>query len=102
MEKLCDTFIILGHVRDKLIEKKGKEMTERGLDLTGKSASILCAQVDAIGYLYRHENKTIINFQSSESLISGARSPHLKGREIVVAESDENNNVKVNWSQIFK
>jgi len=102
LEKLCDTFIILGHVRDKLVEVKGKEMTERGLDLTGKSASILCAQVDAIGYMYRDDNKTIINFQSSKNLISGARSPHLKGREIVVAESDENFNVKVDWSKIFK
>lgn len=102
IESLCDTFIILGHVRDKLIEKKGKEMTERGLDLTGKSASILCAQVDAIGYMYRDENKTVVNFNASKNLISGARSPHLKGQEIVIAESDEEGNVSIDWSKIFK
>lgn len=101
IQSICDTLIILGHVKDKLVEKDGKEMNERGLDLTGKSASILCAQVDAIGYLYRQENKTIINFNASQNLISGARSPHLKGKEIVVAEGDENNNVTVDWSKIF-
>jgi len=101
LESICDTLIILGHVKDKLVEKEGKEMNERGLDLTGKSAAILCSQVDAIGYLYREKNKTIINFASSDTLICGARSNHLKGQEIVVAESDESNNVKVDWSKIF-
>lgn len=102
LESLCDTFIIFGHVKDKLIEKDGKEMNERGLDLTGKSSSILCSQVDAIGYLYREDDKTIINFASSESLISGARSEHLKGQEIVVAQfNKETNKIKVDWSKIF-
>jgi hypothetical protein len=101
IENLCDTFIILGHVKDKLVEKDGKEMNERGLDLTGKSASILCAQVDAIGYLYRNENETIINFNASKNLISGARSPHLKGQEIVVARGNEDKTVEVDWSKIF-
>lgn len=101
LEELFDTFIILGHVKDKLVEKDGKEMNERSLDLTGKSSSILCSQVDAIGYLYRDENKTIINFASSNSLLCGARSPHLKGKEIVVAESDDNGNLQIDWSKIF-
>lgn len=101
IKELCDTLIILGHVKDKLIEKEGKEMQERGLDLTGKSSSILCAQVDALGYVYRDDNETKINFKSSESLISGARSPHLKDREIVVASSDDQGNLKIDWSEIF-
>jgi hypothetical protein len=98
---LCDTLIILGHVKDKLVDKDGKEMTERGLDLTGKSASILCSQVDAIGYLYRKDNETIINFKTSESLIAGARNEHLKELEVVVAVSDDQRNLKVDWSKIF-
>ena len=101
LEKICDTLILLGHVKDKLVEKEGKEMTERGLDLTGKSSSILCSQVDAIGYLYRRDNKTIINFQSSEKLICGARSPHLKNKEVEVAVSDDQGNIEINWSEIF-
>lgn len=101
LEELCDTLIILGHVKDKLIEKSGDEINERSLDLTGKMSAILCSKVDAIGYLYRDENKTIINFKPSEKLLCGSRSEHLKGKKIVVAQSDENNIVSVDWSQIF-
>lgn len=101
LESICDTLIILGHVKDKMIEVNGEEINERGLDLIGKSSSILCSKVDAIGYVYRKENKTIINFRPSESLIVGGRSKHLIGQEIVVAESDENNKITVDWSKIF-
>jgi len=101
LEDICDTLIILGHTKDKMIEKEGKEMNERGLDLTGKMASIVCSQVDAIGYLYRDEKETIINFQASESLLCGARSEHLKGAEIVVAVSDGSGDIKIDWSKIF-
>ncbi len=102
LKEICDTLIILGHVKDKLVEREGKEMTERGLALTGKASSILCSQVDAVGYLYRKDNQTIINFNSSPNLLSGARSPHLKGKEIIVAESDpQTDEIKINWTDIF-
>lgn len=101
LENICDTLIILGHVKDKLVESNGKEMQERGLDLTGKSASILCSQVDAIGYMYREENETKINFAASQSLIAGARSAHLKGQQISVIVSDEEGKLNVDWSKIF-
>lgn len=101
LKEVCDTLIILGHVKAKSIEKEGKEIDERSLDLTGKLASIVCSQVDAIGYMYRKENKTIINFKPSESLICGARSNHLKEKEITVITSDEDLNLTVDWSEVF-
>ena len=101
LKEVCETLIILGHVKDRLVEKEGKEMPERGLALTGKSPSILCSQVDSVGYLYREGNKTIINFKISPDLIIGGRSEHLNGQQIVVAESDGEGNLKVDWSKIF-
>lgn len=101
IEGLCDTLIIAGHVKDKLVEMEGKEMQERGLDLTGKMASIVCSKVDAIGYLYRKDNQTVINFAPTPSLTCGSRSEHLKDKEIVVAESDESGKITVDWSKIF-
>jgi len=101
IEVLCDTVIILGHTKDKDIEKKGELITERSLDLTGKSSAILCSQVDAIGYVYRDENKTIIDFKPSLNYIIGSRSEHLKDQKIVVAESDETGKITVDWSKIF-
>lgn len=101
LEQCFDTLIILGHLKEKFIELNGKEMTERGLDLIGKSASILCSQVDAIGYVYRDDNKTIVNFAPSESVTCGSRSEHLKNAKITLIESDEDNNLTVDWSKIF-
>lgn len=101
LEECFETLIILGHLKDKFVEKDGKEMTERGIDLIGKSASILCSQVDAIGYVYREENKTIVNFQTSDSLICGSRSKHLKDQKITIIESDKEGNLTVDWSKIF-
>jgi len=101
MAECFDTFIISGHVKDKLVEKEGKEMNERGLNLIGKSASILCSQVDAVGYVYREDNKTIVNFTPSETLIAGSRSEHLKNQKITLIESDDKGNLNVDWSKIF-
>lgn len=101
LEEICETLIILGHVKDKLVEVDGKEMPERGLALTGKSPAILCSQVDAVGYLYREDNKTVINFASSPNLLAGARCEHLKGKQITVASSDEDGKLTVNWNNIF-
>ncbi len=101
LEGLCETLILTGHIKDKLIETQGKEMNVRGLDLTGKSASIICAHVDAVAYLYRNENKNILNFKPSEALTVGTRSEHLNGKEIVIGESDKDGKVTADWSKIF-
>lgn len=101
LEECFDTLIILGHLKDKLVEKDGKEMTERGLDLIGKSAAILSANVDAIGYMYRDDNKTMVNFQPSESVTCGSRCEHLKNKKIVLIESDDSGKLTINWNQIF-
>jgi hypothetical protein len=101
IQQLCDTLIILGHLKGKFIEKEGKEMEARGLALTGKIASILCSQVDAIGYVYRDENKTLVNFAPSESLIVGSRPDHLKNKTITLIESDDNGKLTIDWSKIF-
>lgn len=101
IEELCDTFIILGHLKSKFVEKEGKEMEARGLALTGKYASTLCSQVDAIGFMYRENNETLINFTPSESLVVGSRPEHLKNKIVKIIESDKDNKLVVDWSKIF-
>lgn len=101
LEQCFETLIILGHLKDKLLEKEGKEMNERGLDLIGKSASILSANVDAIGYMYREDNQTLVNFKPSESVTCGSRCEHLKDKKIVLIESDKDGKLTINWNEIF-
>ena len=100
--EVFDTVIIIGHIKDKLIEKDGREMTERGLDLAGKSGALLCSQVDAIGYVFRDEDgDTAVNFKPSESITCGSRAEQLKNKVIKVITKQEDDSLVVDWSEIF-
>lgn len=99
---LCDTLILVGHTKDKTINLEGQEITEMQLDLAGKLSDIICGRADAIAYVYRKGNKTIFSFKGGENSVKEARAKHLRGNEIVIGESDENNNIKADWSKIFK
>lgn len=104
IKKLADHIILVGHIKDKFIEKKGKEVMAKDLDLTGKLKQIVTSDADAIGYLYRGgENELVLNFQSSDEITCGARPSHLKGREIVMAkyDSEANDVTDVAWNKIY-
>lgn len=98
---LCDTLILVAHVKEKMINKDGEELSEMSIDLTGKLGDILCGEADAIGYVYRKKNETHISFEGGDNTIREARAEHLRGKNIVVATSDENNHVTVDMSKIF-
>ena len=80
LNKLADHVILVGHLKDKLLDKKGKEVSVKDLDLTGKIKQITCANADAIGYIYREDEKTMISFDSKEDVTAGSRCDHLKGK----------------------
>ena len=90
LNKLADHIILVGHLKDKMLEKKGKEVASKDLDLTGKIKSITCANADAIGYIYREDNKTMISFNSLDDVTAGSRCDHLKGQTM-----------PLEWSNIF-
>lgn len=98
---LCDNFILIGHLKDKMINKEGEELSEMSLDLVGKLANIVCGEADAVGYVYRKKNETHISFEGGDNSVREARAPHLRGKNIVIAESDDNNNIKVYWDKIY-
>lgn len=100
-KSLCDTFILIAHVKEKMINKDGEELSEMSIDLTGKLGDILCGEADAIGYVYRKKNETIVSFEGGENTIREARAEHLRGKKIVVATSDEDNKVTVDMTKIF-
>lgn len=98
---LCETLILVCHVKDKQIRKNGEEMFEMSLDLAGKIGEILCGEADAVGYIYRDGNKTFLSFEGGDNTIKEARPLHLRGKKLLVAESDENNEVKFDISKLF-
>lgn len=98
---LSDTLILVAHVKDRQITVEGQEMSEMTIDLTGKLGDILCGEADAIGYVYRKKNETHISFEGGENVIREARADHLRGKNIIVATSDENNKITVDMTKIF-
>lgn len=104
IKKLADTVILVGHLKDSIVEKAGKEVQALDLDLTGKIKQITCADADAIGYMHRGPNsELLLNFKSSDEVTCGSRCNHLRGKEITVAEYDAEANelVNIRWDLIF-
>ena len=98
---LCESLILVTHVKDKTIRKDGEEVSEMSIDLAGKTADIVCGEADAVGMIYRDGNKTFLTFKGGEGTIREARPLHLRGKVFQIAESDENNNVVFNTTGIF-
>ena len=98
---LCDNFILIGHLKDKMINKDGEELSEMSLDLVGKLANIICGEADAVGYVYRKKNETHISFEGGDNSVREARAPHLRGKNLVIAESDDSNNINVYWDRVY-
>ena len=97
---LCETLILIAHCSEKQIEKEGKEMYEMEIDLSGKLKRIVAARADALCYLYRKDNKTIINFNGGGDAIVEARSEHLSNKEFVLVEKVGDKFIH-HWDEIF-
>lgn len=102
---LAPHIILLGHLKDTMIQKNGGEFNASDLNLTGKIKQITCAQSDAIGYLYRKANQNILTFKTQDEVACGARPDHLKNKEIVISEvvtdAEGNEEMKFYWDKVF-
>jgi hypothetical protein len=95
------SLILLGHLKDKMLETNGKEVSAVDLDLSGKIKSIVCAKADAIGLLSRKADKVTLNFKTSEEVTCGARPDHLKNQEITLTEMVDGQLVG-HWDKVYK
>ena len=100
-QPLCDSLILVCHTKDKQIKKNDEETAEMAVDLAGKLGDIICGEADAIGYVSRQDNKTLITFKGGDNTIKGSRPLHLREKIFCVAESDADGNLKVDMSEIF-
>lgn len=77
---ICETVILVGHVKEKIIDKGGVEVSAKDISLTGKLAGMVCAKCDLIIYLYREPNKPLMaSLETTEGGVMGARQfSHLK------------------------
>ena len=100
IDTLAPHIILSGHIKDKVVDDKGEMVMSANIDLTGKIKSLICANADAIGYMYRKGNKTILSFKTNEEVTCGARPEHLRNQEIVITDS-ESGVLKTSWDKVF-
>lgn len=100
IDTLAPTIILSGHIKDKVVDDKGEMVMSANIDLTGKIKSLICANADAIGYMYRKGNKTILSFKTNEEVTCGARPEHLRNEEIVITEMIDGE-LKTSWEKVF-
>jgi hypothetical protein len=101
IDTLAPHIILSGHIKDKVVDDKGEMVMSANIDLTGKIKSLICANADAIGYMYRKGNKTILSFKTNEEVTCGARPEHLRNEEIVVTEMNEKGELEFHWDKIY-
>jgi hypothetical protein len=100
IDTLAPTIILSGHIKDKVVDDKGEMVMAANIDLTGKIKSLICANADAIGYMYRKGNKTILSFKTNDEVTCGARPVHLRNEEVVVSEMVDGV-LTVSWDKVF-
>lgn len=98
---ICPHLILLGHVKDTMLEKNGSTFEALDLNLTGKLKHSTTSKADAIGYLVRKGNKNVLSFKTQDDILCGARPEHLRNKEIVISEIAEDGTVTTHWDQIF-
>jgi hypothetical protein len=101
IRQLAPKVILVGHVKDTMLEKAGNEFNSMDLDLTGKIKRITASNSDAIGYLYRKGKQNIISFKTSDEISCGARPEHLRNKEIVLSEIQDDDTIVTNWNKIY-
>jgi hypothetical protein len=101
IDTLAPTIILSGHIKDKQVDDKGELVMSANIDLTGKIKSLICAQADAIGYMFRKGNKTILSFKTNDEVTCGARPEHLRNEEIVITEMIDGV-IHTTWDKVFK
>jgi hypothetical protein len=101
IDTLAPHIILSGHIKDKVVDDKGEMVMSANIDLTGKIKSLICANADAIGYMYRKGNKTILSFKTNEEVTCGARPEHLRNEEIIVTEMNEKGELEFHWDKVY-
>lgn len=97
----CQTLILVCHIKNSSFQKDGEEISMVDISLTGQLKTIVAAEADALGMFYRKKTQSILSFRGGESFLVGARPDHLKNKDFVIINSDENDNLTINWSEVF-
>ena len=101
IKPFCETLILVCHIKNNSFKKDGEEVSMVDINLTGQLKTMIAADADAVGMFYRKKNQSILSFRGGESFLAEARPEHLRGKDFIIIESDENNVMTFDWSKVF-
>lgn len=90
---ICEHLILISHIKEKLLNKGGIDVSVMDISLTGKLGAMVAAKCDLIGYMYREfkdPKQLMVSFETLDNSVMGARVPRLAGKRM-----------KFDWHQIF-
>lgn len=101
VSKCAPNIILVCHSKDAAIGIT--DLTTRQIDLLGKSGRVLASKSDGIGFMSRNENSdTVLSFNTNDTSIeAGARPEHLRNKEVVLGEMQEDGTIVYYWDRIF-
>lgn len=101
IEECADNIIYIAHVKETNILKEGAELTSHDINLIGKNKQSISAEAQAIGYMTRIGKTNYLCFLPSDDVLAGCKIRRLEGKEILISEYDENDNLITHWDQIY-
>ena len=101
VSKCAPNIILVCHTKDSAVGDS--DVNVKSIDLAGKTGRILSSKSDAIGFLYRDdESNTILSFNTNDKFVEcGARPNHLRNKDIVLGEMQEDGTVQYHWERIY-
>lgn len=99
--KCAPNIILVCHSKDSAVN--ANDLTVRQISLQGKTGTILASKSDAIGWMFRNDNSdTVLSFNTNDQSVEvGARPAHLRNKEIVLGEMQEDGHIEYKWERIF-
>jgi hypothetical protein len=101
IKKCAPNIIYIAHVKQTNILKDGVEFTSSDINLVGKNKQNISAEAQAIAFMRRVGGKNYLCFQPSEDVLAGCKIKRLEGKEILISEYDEDDNLITHWDQIY-
>lgn len=101
VEQCADNIIYIAHVKDTNILKDGAEFTSSDINLLGKNKQSISAAAQAIAFMTRIGKKNYLCFQPGDDVLSGCKIKRLDGKEILISEYDEDDNLITHWDEVY-
>lgn len=99
--KCAPNIILVCHSKDSAINST--DLTVKQISLSGKTGAILASKSDGIGWLSRNDHSdTILSFNTNNQGIEvGARPEHLRNKDIVLGEMQDDGTIQYHWERIY-